>query len=65
VASDPALFRPAEVNLLLGDCSKARTKLGWQPKTTFEELVREMVESDCRAQGADGSIFARPAAQGA
>lgn len=41
-------FRPAEVDILLGDCSKARKKLGWQPKTTFEELVRIMVEADIK-----------------
>jgi GDPmannose 4,6-dehydratase len=52
VVIDPALFRPAEVHLLLGDSTKARTKLGWAHKTTFEELVREMVDSDCQAMGA-------------
>jgi GDPmannose 4,6-dehydratase len=41
-------FRPAEVEELLGDSSKARRELGWRPKCTFEELVKEMVESDCR-----------------
>jgi GDPmannose 4,6-dehydratase len=51
VASDPTLFRPAEVNLLLGDATKARTKLGWAPGITFESLVREMVDTDCRALG--------------
>lgn len=51
VVSDPALYRPAEVSLLLGDASKARERLGWQPRTTFKELVREMVEYDCRALG--------------
>ena len=40
-------FRPAEVEELLGDSTKARTILGWTPKCTFEELVSEMVESDC------------------
>lgn len=40
-------FRPAEVEELLGDSTKARTELGWKPKYTFDELVREMVESDC------------------
>jgi GDPmannose 4,6-dehydratase len=39
-------FRPAEVEELLGDSTKARTELGWEPKYTFDELVREMVESD-------------------
>ena len=52
VVSDPDLFRPAEVNLLLGDCAKARAKLGWKSVVGFEELVREMVEEDCQAVGA-------------
>lgn len=46
VVVDPAFYRPAEVDLLLADWSKAREKLGWRPQTRFEELVREMVESD-------------------
>lgn len=46
VAIDPAYFRPTEVDLLLGDASKARRVLGWQHKTSFRELVREMVEAD-------------------
>lgn len=48
VAVDPRYFRPAEVETLLGDPSKAKEKLGWQPKTTFEELVKEMVVHDLR-----------------
>ena len=49
VAVDPRFFRPAEVEQLLGDPSKARTKLGWEPKkTSFEELVRIMVENDIK-----------------
>lgn len=40
-------FRPAEVDQLLGDSTKARTTLGWNPSTTFDELVKEMVENDC------------------
>jgi GDPmannose 4,6-dehydratase len=48
VVTDPAFMRPADVNLLLGDCSKARTKLGWKPKTTFHDLVCTMVESDMK-----------------
>jgi GDPmannose 4,6-dehydratase len=40
-------FRPAEVDELLGDSTKARTELGWQPKYTFDELVSEMVDADC------------------
>jgi len=46
VVSDPKLFRPAEVDYLLGDPTKARKKLGWQPKVTFEELVKMMVDYD-------------------
>jgi GDPmannose 4,6-dehydratase len=45
---DPKYFRPAEVSQLLGDPTKAKTLLGWEPKTTFKELVREMVEHDCK-----------------
>ena len=41
-------FRPAEVEELLGDSTKARTELGWIPKYSFDELVKEMVEEDCR-----------------
>ena len=46
VEIDPALFRPAEVNTLRGDATKARTGLGWQPQVTFPELVRMMVDAD-------------------
>ena len=48
VRVDPRYFRPAEVETLLGDASKARRKLGWKPKTTFDELVTEMMASDLR-----------------
>lgn len=51
VVSDQDLFRPAEVNLLLGNCAKAKARLGWKNKVGFEELVREMVDEDCRALG--------------
>src|SRR5690606_2201202 len=43
---DPRYFRPTEVDLLLGDASKARQKLGWSHKVSFPELVAEMVQSD-------------------
>ena len=43
---DPRYFRPTEVETLLGDPTKAKTKLGWQPKISLEELVKEMVKSD-------------------
>ena len=45
---DPRYFRPAEVDILLGDASKARERLGWRQTVTFGELVSEMVESDLR-----------------
>lgn len=48
VKIDPRYFRPTEVDLLIGDASKARTKLGWAPKVGFAELVKEMVASDLR-----------------
>src|SRR5690242_11169603 len=51
VVSEPWLHRPAEVNVLQGDTSKAKRALGWQPKIRFEDLVYEMVEADCRAMG--------------
>mgnify|MGYP000913241958 CR=1 FL=1 len=46
VEIDPKYYRPAEVDLLVGDATKARTKMGWIPKTTVQELCREMVQSD-------------------
>jgi len=46
VRIDPTYFRPTEVDELIGDASKARDKLGWKPKTTFAELVKEMVAGD-------------------
>ncbi len=46
VAVDPRYFRPAEVEQLLGDCAKAKAKLGWEPRTTVEQLAAMMVEHD-------------------
>ncbi|MEY9591154.1 GDP-mannose 4,6-dehydratase [Bradyrhizobium yuanmingense] len=46
VQVDPTYFRPTEVDLLVGDASKARAKLGWAPKTSFSQMVKEMVASD-------------------
>jgi len=46
VTIDPRFYRPAEVDILLGDPAKARSELGWQPATTFKELVELMVEAD-------------------
>ena len=48
VKIDPRYFRPTEVEILLGDSSKARQKLGWKPKIKFHDLVREMIEHDSR-----------------
>jgi len=53
VAVDPRYFRPTEVESLLGDASRARARLGWQPKTNFEELVAEMVREDLKAAERD------------
>lgn len=44
---DPKFFRPAEIDILLGNSNYARTKLGWKPEHNFESLVKEMVETDC------------------
>jgi GDPmannose 4,6-dehydratase len=46
VAVDPRYFRPAEVDALLGDATKARTQLGWTPRISFAQLVKEMVRDD-------------------
>jgi GDPmannose 4,6-dehydratase len=53
VAVDPRYFRPAEVDTLMGDASKARAKLGWSPKVTFHELVTEMAAADLEAAERD------------
>jgi GDPmannose 4,6-dehydratase len=57
VRIDPTYFRPTEVDLLIGDSSKARKKLGWKPKTSFSQLVKEMVAGDlaiARQEAANG-----------
>ena len=46
---DKKYYRPSEVHTLLGDSSKARRKLKWKPKISFEELVKEMVEKDLKS----------------
>jgi GDPmannose 4,6-dehydratase len=56
VRVDPRYYRPTEVETLLGDPSKARHKLGWTPKTTLPELVREMVQSDYSAARRDSMV---------
>ncbi|MDR6506466.1 GDP-mannose 4,6-dehydratase [Arthrobacter oryzae] len=52
VRQDPKFMRPAEVDLLIGDASKAQEKLGWKPKVSFNELVKMMVENDIAEQSA-------------
>ena len=49
VVIDERFYRPAEVDLLVGDPSKAATKLGWKPEVSFEQLVTMMVDSDLKA----------------
>ena len=56
VKVDPRYFRPTEVETLLGDASKARKKLGWTPKISFEELVTEMVREDLKSAERDELI---------
>ena len=53
---DPRYFRPTEVETLLGDPSKAKRKLGWEPKTTLAELVAEMVQADYTAAKRDSLV---------
>lgn len=50
VKQDPRFMRPAEVDILLGDASKAKEKLGWESEVTFEELIQMMIESDLKLQ---------------
>ena len=56
VAVDPRYYRPTEVETLLGDASKARRDLGWQPRITFHELVKEMVEEDLKIAERDALV---------
>jgi GDPmannose 4,6-dehydratase len=56
VKVDPRYFRPAEVETLLGDARKAHEKLGWQPKISFDELVKEMVQADLQSAERDELI---------
>jgi len=53
VAVDPRYYRPAEVESRQGDTTKAREKLGWKPRTTFRQLVAEVVEEDLTAAGCE------------
>ena len=54
VEQDPRFFRPAEVDLLIGDASKARDALGWEPTVSFPELIRMMVDADLELERGDG-----------
>jgi GDPmannose 4,6-dehydratase len=60
VEIDPRYFRPTEVDVLLGDASKAREKLGWTPKVGFQQLVEMMVDSDMRLAEAELKSGVRP-----
>jgi GDPmannose 4,6-dehydratase len=57
VRVDPRYFRPTEVDSMLGDASKAREKLGWQPKVCFEALVKEMVQCDLETAAKDNLFY--------
>jgi GDPmannose 4,6-dehydratase len=59
VVSDPAYYRPAEVDLLIGDPSKAKRVLGWQPQVSFEQLVRRMVDADLKRLGGKPAVGMR------
>ncbi|HZE73087.1 MAG TPA: GDP-mannose 4,6-dehydratase [Pyrinomonadaceae bacterium] len=58
VEIDPKYYRPSEVDMLVGDASKAKRKLGWEPQTTFKDLVRLMVDADLEAAGVQRSRHA-------
>jgi len=58
VVVDPQFYRPAEVDLLIGNPEKARAELGWEHTVSFPQLVREMIEADCKAAGVSESRIA-------
>ena len=61
VEVDPRSYRPAEVDLLLGDSKKARNRLGWKPQTSIDQLVDMMVESDLELASQEKAIAERGA----
>jgi len=63
VEVDPRYYRPAEVDLLLGDSTKARKRLGWKPQTSFDQLVDMMVESDLELASQEKSLAKRDTAR--
>ena len=63
VEIDPRYYRPAEVDLLLGDGTKARTRLGWTPRTSFEQLVDMMVDADLELASREKALSERDAAR--
>ena len=56
VQVDPRYFRPTEVDTLLGDPAKAKRQLGWQPRISFEQLVKEMVDEDLKLAERDDLV---------
>jgi GDPmannose 4,6-dehydratase len=59
VVLDPTMLRPAEVDQLIGDSSKAKQDLGWEPEVSFEQLIRMMVDADLQMLSAKSSLAAR------
>ena len=56
VRQDPKFFRPAEVDLLIGDASKAHERLGWRPEVDFDQLVKMMVANDLELEATKAGI---------
>jgi len=59
VKINPKFFRPAEVELLLGDCTPIKKELGWKPKISFDKLVRRMVEFDLNEQASNSQVYCK------
>jgi GDPmannose 4,6-dehydratase len=55
VVQDDRFLRPAEVDLLVGDCTKAKRQLGWEPTTSFEDLIQLMTDADVKALAGEGA----------